>query len=152
MELQVLLDYGFECIRPISKLYKIEVDQDHDLFIYAGEGSYSEEDQDGRYLSVELFFLLKDMQYTCPPYLPFGFPIWDGEIYPYLPINHFLSLLPIVCKNFVFKKDMVVSEDVHLYTLSEDQVPQSHKIHARNANGESCVLDIRYIKLHALPK
>jgi hypothetical protein len=110
MELQVLLDYGFECIRPISKLFKIEVDQGHDLFIYAGDGSHSEKDQDGRYLSVELFFCLKDMQYICPPYLPNGFPPWDGEIYPYLPINHLLSLLPIVCKNHV-KKDMVVMEN-----------------------------------------
>lgn len=96
MELRDLLGYGFECIRTNSKLYKIEVDLDHDLFIYAGEGSHSEKDQDGRYLSVELFFLTRDMQYICPPYLPFGFPIWNGEIYPYLPINHLLSLLPIV--------------------------------------------------------
>jgi len=98
MELQVLLSYGFECIRPISKLYKIEVDQDHDLFIYAGEGSYSQKDDQNRYLSVELFFLDKQMQYICPSYLPNCFPKWNGEIYPYLPIDSLLSLLSIICK------------------------------------------------------
>jgi hypothetical protein len=98
VELQVLLDYGFECIRPISKLYKIEVDQGHDLFIYAGEGSHSEKDEDERYLSVELFFLTKDMQYIYPPYLPDGFPTWNGEIFPYLPVNYLLNLLPIIKK------------------------------------------------------
>jgi hypothetical protein len=98
VELQDLLGYGFECIRTNSKLYKIEVEQGHDLFIYAGEGSHSEKDQDGRYLSVELFFLDKQMQYICPSYLPNCFPKWNGEIYSYLPVDNLLSLLSIICK------------------------------------------------------
>jgi len=104
------------------------------------------------YANVEVAFVTDKGEFIFPSYLPLGFPMWDGSIFPYVPVSDVCSLLPVVYEGFKYKKGMVVKENEFLYTLDENEVEGSDKITAINPEGEYCVMNKKSMRLYALNK